>query len=71
MDESGQLTLDGTYQLVTVTMPYYCVGSNGDVISGTVPAPLAVSELQISVGSSGGVSERSQVFYTGLQSYLM
>ncbi len=56
MDESDQLTLNGTYQPAAGSIHQNCRGVQGDVALELIPDP-----LQVSLASSGGVYNQSQV----------
>ncbi len=60
LDDNGQLTLDVTYQTANITVPVYCVGSDGGTIDTTQSFPLTPDPVHISVASSGGVLNQSQ-----------
>lgn len=55
MDDSGQLTLNGTYQPAAGSIHQNCRGVQGDVALELIPDP-----LQVSLASSGGVYNQSQ-----------
>ncbi len=61
MDDSGQLNLNGAYQSAAMSLPVYCVGSDGGVASGSTPVQLTPDPLQVSIASTGGVFRQSQV----------
>jgi len=56
MDDNGQLTLNGTYQQSTGTEKINCGGSSQSRSFNLTPDP-----IKVSVDSSGGVTEQSEV----------
>ena len=60
-DDNGQLTLDGIYKSAAMSLPVYCVGSEGGVASGSTPIQLTADPVQVSTLSEGGVFKQPQV----------
>jgi hypothetical protein len=61
VDDNEQLTLDGTYQPAAMSLPVYCVGSDGGIASGSTPIQLTADPLQVGMAFSGGIFRQSQV----------
>lgn len=61
MDDNGLLVMEAKYQTAGISLPVYCVGSDGGVASGSTPVQLTPDPLQVSLASSSGVFRQSQV----------
>ncbi len=61
MDDNNLLMMDAKYQTAGITLPVYCVGSDGGIASGSTPVQLTPDPLQVSVAAGGGVFRQSQV----------
>jgi hypothetical protein len=61
MDDNNLLVLDANYQTAGISLPVFCVGSDGGVAEGSTPVQLTPDPLQVSVLSDGAVFEQPQV----------
>ncbi|MFA5873699.1 MAG: hypothetical protein WC832_07010 [Anaerolineales bacterium] len=61
MHDSGQVTVNITYQPATASYSLVAVGAAGDVVRGTAQELMTLDPLSLSVDSSGGSSEQAQV----------
>jgi len=61
MNDQGQLMMDAKYQTAEISLPVFCVGSDGGIASGSTPVQLTPDPLQVSLVSEGGVFRELQV----------